>query len=414
LNFGPDVLQVATDFLAAHPTETIVMKVQTDVAGRNNTKSFDQVFHDYEQQTNSNTGQLYGSYIYQATPAARVPANLGAARGKIIIVQSDWDRREYHAPVAPPEGAPAPDNNQAPSAPVDSDSTYNAVDDGASAGTRVWITASSSDPGGGTVSYSLTDDAGGRFAVDASTGVVTVATGAVIDFESSGGSYAIKVKASDGTLDSPERSFVIPVYFPAQTVDPNFTDQSIFSGYGDWRVVDLDQKSSLANDGFDSAAANLPPPNNPTKFNVTSLDGNNPNVTTSSSDGQVVVTLVGIPFSVATGNSLNLTIKYPTSVDNYVNNFTSDGVVPDLEKFVEINWTSGPGMISLADAYIRLEDSAAPTGIVVTDFAPLSLIQAIYDHNPFPRAEITWGNPANIPYGQALSATQLSASVKER
>ena len=36
----------------------------------------------------------------------------------------------------------------------------------------------------GTVTYSLTDDAGGRFAINASTGVVTVADGSLLNFES--------------------------------------------------------------------------------------------------------------------------------------------------------------------------------------------------------------------------------------
>ena len=34
-----------------------------------------------------------------------------------------------------------------------------------------------------TVTYSLTDDAGGRFTIDANTGVVTVADGSLLDYE---------------------------------------------------------------------------------------------------------------------------------------------------------------------------------------------------------------------------------------
>ena len=45
-------------------------------------------------------------------------------------------------------------------------------------GTTVGITALATDPDGtNTVTYSLDDDAGGRFAIDATTGVVTVAGG---------------------------------------------------------------------------------------------------------------------------------------------------------------------------------------------------------------------------------------------
>src|SRR5207253_2717871 len=48
---------------------------------------------------------------------------------------------------------------------------------------RSGITAASTDVHGGTVTFSLTDTAGGRFAIDSSTGVVTVANAALLDYE---------------------------------------------------------------------------------------------------------------------------------------------------------------------------------------------------------------------------------------
>src|SRR5207247_2114029 len=57
--------------------------------------------------------------------------------------------------------------------------------------------------------YALTNDAGGRFAIDASTGVVTVANSSLLDFETSA-SHLITVEASDGTLSS-SHSFIIAV-----------------------------------------------------------------------------------------------------------------------------------------------------------------------------------------------------------
>ncbi len=47
------------------------------------------------------------------------------------------------------------------------------------------------------VTYSLTNDAGGRFAIHATSGVVTVASGALLDYEAAT-SHAITVEASDG------------------------------------------------------------------------------------------------------------------------------------------------------------------------------------------------------------------------
>ena len=63
----------------------------------------------------------------------------------------------------------------------------NTVAEGAANGSTVGITASSVDPNGPATTYSLTDNAGGRFAINATTGVVTVANGAAIDFETAGG-----------------------------------------------------------------------------------------------------------------------------------------------------------------------------------------------------------------------------------
>src|SRR5207237_729742 len=84
-----------------------------------------------------------------------------------------------------------------PSAPVDSDAANNEVAEGASAGTPVGVTASST--GTGTITYSLTNDASSRFTIDSTSGVVTVTAGGAttIDFEGSGGSYSITVLATD-------------------------------------------------------------------------------------------------------------------------------------------------------------------------------------------------------------------------
>ena len=84
----------------------------------------------------------------------------------------------------------------APGAPTDANSEANSVVEGAASGTEVGITALASDVNGGTVTYSLDDDAGGRFAIDPNTGVVTVADGSGLDANLAP-SYTITVRASD-------------------------------------------------------------------------------------------------------------------------------------------------------------------------------------------------------------------------
>ena len=84
----------------------------------------------------------------------------------------------------------------APSTPADTNSATNGVVEGAPAGTEVGITAFASDVNGGTVTYSLEDNAGGRFAIDANTGVVSVADGSLLDY-SVATNHTIVVRASD-------------------------------------------------------------------------------------------------------------------------------------------------------------------------------------------------------------------------
>jgi len=82
------------------------------------------------------------------------------------------------APPAPP--AEAANDAAAAAKPAVAPEPAKAPAEGAANGTAVGITASSSDVNGGTITYSLVDNAGGRFAIDGSTGVVTVADGTLL------------------------------------------------------------------------------------------------------------------------------------------------------------------------------------------------------------------------------------------
>ncbi len=84
----------------------------------------------------------------------------------------------------------------APDSPTDADSSKNKVSEGSPAGTEIGVTALSHDVNGGAVTYTLEDDAGGRFAIDAHTGVVTVANASLLDYSISR-SHTIVVRASD-------------------------------------------------------------------------------------------------------------------------------------------------------------------------------------------------------------------------
>jgi hypothetical protein len=102
-------------------------------------------------------------------------------------------------------------NDNPVSAVTDTNATANSVAENASNGTAVGITAQATDADtGATVTYSLSDNAGGRFAINASSGVVTVANGTLLDYEANT-SHSITVLAtsSDGSTNS--QSFTIGV-----------------------------------------------------------------------------------------------------------------------------------------------------------------------------------------------------------
>ncbi|WP_207424231.1 DUF2341 domain-containing protein [Desertivirga brevis] len=91
--------------------------------------------------------------------------------------------------------------NSAPSTPTDISSLPNEVPENSENGTLVGLTVSAVDPDQNPVTYSLTDDAGGRFTINSSTGVVSVANKALLNYEKAQ-SHTITVQASDGYYTS--------------------------------------------------------------------------------------------------------------------------------------------------------------------------------------------------------------------
>ncbi|RRS05325.1 cadherin repeat domain-containing protein [Aquabacterium soli] len=94
----------------------------------------------------------------------------------------------------------------------DVDATPNQVAENAATGTAVGVTARAVDADGTnhTVTYSLSDNAGGRFTIDATTGVVTVANGSLLDFEADA-SHDITVVATSSDGSTSSQSFTIEI-----------------------------------------------------------------------------------------------------------------------------------------------------------------------------------------------------------
>ncbi len=98
--------------------------------------------------------------------------------------------------------------NQGPGVPTDADPTPDSVAEHAANGTPVGITAVAADLN--PVTYQLTNDAGGRFAIDPNSGVVTVANGTLLVY-STAASYAITVQAADSAGASASATFTVNI-----------------------------------------------------------------------------------------------------------------------------------------------------------------------------------------------------------
>ncbi|KPF90064.1 hypothetical protein IP81_15955 [Novosphingobium sp. AAP83] len=94
--------------------------------------------------------------------------------------------------------------------PTDADDASDTVAENAAVGTAVGITAfaTDADATNNTVTYSLINDAGGRFAINPTTGVVTVA--GALDYES-GASHDITVGAASSDGSTSDAMFTITV-----------------------------------------------------------------------------------------------------------------------------------------------------------------------------------------------------------
>lgn len=152
---------------------------------------------------NASTGAL----SFAAAPDFEAPTDAGANNVYDVVVHvSDGIHTDTQAIAVT-----VADMNESPIGPVtDSNTAANSVAENAANGSTVGVTAHAVDPDGtnNTVSYSLSNNAGGRFAIDASTGVVTVADGTRLDFEAAA-SHAITVLATSTDGSTSSQSFTI-------------------------------------------------------------------------------------------------------------------------------------------------------------------------------------------------------------
>ena len=202
-----------------------------------------------------------GTVTFSLTDDAGGRFAIDAATGVVTVANAallDFETATSHdITVRPPTpAAPSPPRpsaiavtDVAPSTPVDGNAAANTVAEGAANGDLVGITASASDVNGGTVTFSLTDNAGGRFAIDAASGVVTVANAALLDFETAT-SHNITVTATDGALTS-SQTFTIAVTDVARPtpVDGNAAANTVSEGAANGDLVGVTASASDVHGG---------------------------------------------------------------------------------------------------------------------------------------------------------------------
>jgi Ca2+-binding RTX toxin-like protein len=85
-----------------------------------------------------------------------------------------------------------------------------AVAENAAAGTLVGTVAGALDDGGTVLNFAMTNNAGGKFVIDAGTGEVTVANGAHFDYETTS-FHTIQVRTTDASGEVSDKTFTVTV-----------------------------------------------------------------------------------------------------------------------------------------------------------------------------------------------------------
>ena len=99
------------------------------------------------------------------------------------------------------------ESNTNDNAPSDITGTLPSINENSSNGTVIG-TLTGVDPDNDTLSYSLIDNAGGRFAIDPSTGIVSVLDGSLLNYENAQ-SHDIIVQVSDGINAPYQETFTV-------------------------------------------------------------------------------------------------------------------------------------------------------------------------------------------------------------
>ncbi|MEM1293904.1 MAG: cadherin domain-containing protein [Verrucomicrobiota bacterium] len=226
--------------------------------------------------------------------------------------------------------------NDAPKDGADVDATNNEVAEGAAKGTNVGVTAQFTDVDSSSLTYTLTDDANGAFQIDRDSGVVTVADGSQLDFETAT-SHTITVQADDGT-ETATKDFTIAVKdvaseFAISPINANVDEGDSASDNGKLSFTVTRQGDLSGNARIDFAVTG------PEAGDASADDfgGAFPSGRLEFGDGEdskIVVIEISGDLEVEFDEGLTITLSNPSTGDT-IGTFTANGTIQNDDELVD-------------------------------------------------------------------------------
>ncbi|MGE8501468.1 MAG: retention module-containing protein [Pseudomonas sp.] len=223
----------------------------------------------------------------------------------------------------------------------DTNSAANQVNENAATGTTVGLTVRGVDgDAGATVTlYELIDNAGGRFTINATSGVVSVADGSKLDYESAT-SHDIVVRATSSDGSTATQTFTIQVNnvneAPAVVSGANVTgteDNNYVFAWNDFRVSDVDANSNLS-----IKIENLPGEGRLQQL----VNGNWSNVTPNTTVSKSVIDAGGLRF-------------VPDANKSGHDSFSSNGVGMNKQTYAEFKYSGSDGTLTTASSTMSID-----------------------------------------------------------
>ena len=273
---------------------------------------------------------------------------------------------------------------------ADNNSAANAVSENAANGTPVGFTGSALDADGtnNSITYTLDDNAGGRFAINSATGVVTVANGSFLDRETAA-SHNIIVRATSADLS-----------FVTQTVSISINDANEFAVSA---VTDTDTNTEVV---FENATSGTVVGLTAFAFDADSTNNTIVYSLNSSPDGRFTVDANTGVVTVANGTMLNYEVE--TSHSLTVRATSTDGSF-SLQTFtIQLNDVDEFDVTAINDLNLSADavNENASVGTLVGIIA--SAIDADGSNN-----SITWSLDDNAGGRFSIEATTGNVTVAD-